>query len=69
MSGAVDDYLSHGFSDLIIVAHFGAILTQVQRAKGISGYEAFGHRIDNLSVTELTFDGAGWQVDRINHNP
>lgn len=69
VSGAVDDYLSHGFSDLIIVAHFGAILTQVQRAKGISGYEAFSHRIDNLSVTELTFDSAGWQVGRINHNP
>ena len=69
VSAAVDGYLTRGYADLIIVAHFGAILTQVQRAKGIGGYEAFGHRIDNLSVTDLRFDGSGWQVGRINHNP
>lgn len=69
VSGAIDRYLAQGFSDLIVVAHFGAILTQVQRAKDISGYAAFGHRIDNLSVTDLRFDGTVWQVGRINHLP
>lgn len=57
-----------GPPDIIIVAHFGAILTQVQRALGIGGYEAFSHKIDNLSVTEITYDGA-WRAGRINHIP
>lgn len=69
VSDAIDSYLSQRLPDLIIVAHFGAILTQLQRAKGISGYEAFGHRIDNLSVTELGYDGLNWTVGRINHKP
>jgi len=69
VSGAIDGYLREGWPDLIIVAHFGAILTQVQRAKKITGYAAFGHRIDNLSVTDLAFDGEGWRVGRINHLP
>ena len=69
VSAAVDGYLREDFDDLIVVAHFGAILTQVQRAKGIGSYEAFGHRIDNLSVTDLAFDGTSWRVGRINHNP
>ncbi|SFR99563.1 histidine phosphatase family protein [Yoonia litorea] len=67
VSGAIDGYLNLGLADLIIVAHFGAILTQVQRAKNITAYEAFGHRIENLSVTDLKFDGQGWHVGRINH--
>ncbi|WP_333712566.1 histidine phosphatase family protein [Yoonia sp.] len=69
VSGAIDGYLAQGLPDLIIVAHFGAILTQLQRAKGISGYQAFGHRIDNLSVTELGYDGRQWSVGAINHRP
>jgi alpha-ribazole phosphatase len=64
---AAVDRLTH-LEDIIIVAHFGVILTQVQRALGISGYEAFSHKIDNLSVTEITFDG-GWSAGRINHIP
>jgi broad specificity phosphatase PhoE len=57
-----------GYDDIIIVAHFGVILTQVQRALGIGGYEAFSHKIDNLSVTEISYNGA-WQAGRINHIP
>lgn len=38
---------------IIAVAHFGVIVTQVQRALGISAYAAFGHKIDNLSLTHL----------------
>jgi alpha-ribazole phosphatase len=63
---AVDRLCRAGYDDVIIVAHFGVIVTQVQRALGIGAYAAFGHKIDNLSVTELTFDGA-WHVGRINH--
>ena len=60
---------AHTGLDLIVVAHCGAILTQVQRALDIDTQEAFSHRIDNLSVTEVTHHGDRWSVDRINHRP
>ncbi len=67
VDNAIDGYLS--YDDIIVVAHFGVILTQVQRALGIGAYAAFSHKIDNLSVTELAYDAGQWHVDRINHNP
>ena len=66
---AIDAYVAEDMPALIVVAHFGAILTQVQRAKGISGYEAFSHRIDNLSVTEINHADGQWTIGRINHKP
>ncbi|MEI4260570.1 histidine phosphatase family protein [Roseovarius sp. D0-M9] len=60
---------AHPGRDIIAVAHMGAILTQVQTALGIGAYEAFGHRIDNLSVTSLRHDGSRWHADAINHLP
>ncbi|MCK0095167.1 histidine phosphatase family protein [Yoonia sp. F2084L] len=66
---AIDAYLAGGHSDLIVVAHFGVILTQVQRALGIGAYEAFSHRIDNLSVTVLEHADGRWTSGPINHNP
>lgn len=70
VSGAIDRLIdAHAGSDLIIVAHFGAILTQVQRALGISSYDTFAHRIDNLSVTELHHTDQGLSVSSINHLP
>lgn len=69
VDGAVDRLLhSHGGQDLIIVAHFGAILTQVARAEGLSGSDAFGHKIDNLSVTVIETVG-DWGAPLINHLP
>jgi len=53
--------------DIVVVAHFGVILTQVQQALRIGAYEAFSHRIDNLSITELHRAGNAWKVLRINH--
>jgi broad specificity phosphatase PhoE len=57
----------HTGRDLVIVVHFGVILTQVQRALDVTATEAFSHKIDNLSVTELTHHGDRWSVGRINH--
>lgn len=54
--------------NLIVVAHFGTILTQVQNALRIGSYEAFSHRIDNLSVTRLTLTDR-WRAHEINHLP
>lgn len=65
---AIDGYLGAGHPDLIIVGHFGMILTQLQRALGIGAYATLSHRIDNLSVTDLHFDGR-WTVGQINHKP
>ncbi|MFN7004483.1 MAG: histidine phosphatase family protein [Roseinatronobacter sp.] len=55
--------------DIVVVAHFGVILTQVQQALQIGAYEAFSHKIDNLSVTEIHRKGQGWHALRINHLP
>lgn len=68
VSAAVDRRLAdHPGQDIIIVAHFGAILTQLQRSEGLTAYEAFGHKIDNLSVTEIEITGASWRTHVINH--
>lgn len=69
VNGAIDGYLQAGHADLIVVAHFGVILTQLQRALGIGAYEAFGHKIDNLSATVLSCHPSGWTADDINHKP
>lgn len=54
---------------IIAVAHFGVILTQVQRALGISAYETLAHRIDNLSVTRIDWHPNGASVQHINRVP
>ena len=41
--------------------HFGGL--------GIGAYEAFGHKIDNLSATVLSCNASGWTAERINHKP
>lgn len=70
VSGATDRLLeAHPNEDLIVVAHFGAILTQVQRALKISAYDAFANRIENLSVTEIHVEQDGWHLASINHLP
>ncbi|MCF6430206.1 histidine phosphatase family protein [Leisingera sp. MMG026] len=55
--------------DLIVVGHFGQILTQVQRAEMLTAEEAFAHRVDNLSVSEIAFGPEGWRAGAINHLP
>ena len=55
--------------DIIAVAHFGVILTQLQQALRLDPTTAFGHKIDNLSVTELRFEQGQWQAERFNHLP
>ena len=60
---------AHPGATFIVVAHFGAILAALQRALNIPAVQAFAHKIDNLSVTELTLAAEGWQVGRINHRP
>lgn len=62
--------MAHPQGHIIAVAHFGVILTQVQRALGVSAYQAMAHKIDNISVTTLRHLGADrWDVAQINHLP
>jgi alpha-ribazole phosphatase len=66
---AVDTLLTLPARDIIIVAHIGVILTQVQRVMGITAYQALSHTIDNLSVTQLVHDAGKWRAAIINHRP
>ncbi len=59
----------HPDAHVIAVAHFGVILTQVQRALNATPQAALGHRIDNLSVTRLIHENGQWSVEQINHLP
>ena len=58
---------AHKGRDLILVAHFGVILTQLQTALGCSPAQALGHKIDPWSVTRLALDPQGWRMELINH--
>lgn len=62
------DALAAEHDEIIAVAHVGVIMTQLGRAFG-SAADALAREIDNLSVTELTRRGTGWQVATINHCP
>ncbi|WP_112310872.1 histidine phosphatase family protein [Pseudogemmobacter bohemicus] len=65
--GTVLNRLSQQADEMIIVAHFGAILAAVQVAGGFSAAEVLSHKIDNLSVTRIGL--APGLVHRINHIP
>jgi len=60
---------AYPYRHIIAVAHFGVILTQVQRAMGVTAHATLGHKIDNLSVTTLTHSNGQWTVKAINHCP
>ncbi len=54
---------------IIIVAHAGVIVTQIQRAMGLTPYQALSYKIDNLSVTQTVLTPQGWRAGVINHIP
>lgn len=49
----------HRGRDMIAVAHFGVILSEVQRARGVSAQTAFGQAIAPLSLTRITLGDDG----------
>jgi alpha-ribazole phosphatase len=53
--------------EVIVVAHFGAILTQYQKAAGLTPVKALAQPIDTLSVTCLTLTPP--RVLLVNHRP
>ena len=67
-SAALDRlHVAHPEADIVVVGHFGMILTQLGRARGTSPYDTLGQKIDNLSVTSLHRLADGWDIHRINH--
>jgi broad specificity phosphatase PhoE len=67
VSATADRYLV--YPDLIIVAHMGAILTQLARATGQTPAQTLAQPIAPLSVTCLRHDGTRWLAETINHLP
>jgi len=68
ISNAVDQLVDvHMGQNVIVVSHFGAILTQLQRALGISPEEVLAQPIDNLSITQLERSRTDWKAGIINH--
>lgn len=59
----------HSGKHIIAVAHFGVILTQLQRAARLKATSAIAFKIDNLSVTRLENTGGHWRVLGVNHTP
>lgn len=71
INGAVDTLANSHKGDIVVVAHFGVILTALQRAGGMDAKSAFSFKIDNLSVTRLDYlhDAKAWRVEGVNHRP
>jgi alpha-ribazole phosphatase len=66
---AVDALTAQITGNIIIVAHAGVIVTQVQRALGLTPFAALAYKIDNLSVTQTILTPTGWRAGVINHIP
>ncbi|MCR8724016.1 histidine phosphatase family protein [Frigidibacter sp. ROC022] len=58
----------HPGRDIVVVAHFGVILTQLQAALGQSPAQVIARTIDPLSLTRITLSDPP-QVHEINHKP
>lgn len=70
VNSCVEDLIAnYGGQHIIAVAHIGVIMTQLQKVCGGDAYRAMGHTIDNLSTTDLKFDGGVWHQGVINHIP
>jgi broad specificity phosphatase PhoE len=67
VSAAADRYLH--LPEVILVAHMGAILTQLARATGLTPAQTLAQPIAPLSVTCLRHDGTRWHADLVNHLP
>ncbi len=68
VSGYVARISANHSGDIIVVAHFGVILSQLGMVLGHPPQRVIGQKIDNLSVTCLTF-GESPAATVINHCP
>ena len=61
-----DRLLRNTQGPLIAAVHFGVVIAAIQRALNVSAYQAFSHRIDNLSLTHIRIIDGAWDAMRIN---
>ena len=70
VNSAVDRLMkSYPNYPLVIVCHFGVVISQLQRAEGKSPKHAMRHQIDNLSLTHLSNKQGDWSIHKINFSP
>lgn len=62
----IDGLLAEHPGGLIAVAHFGAILSQIQRATGQSAKQVFGRKLRHLAVTRIR-TAPGWVLEGADH--
>ncbi|MEM6758995.1 MAG: histidine phosphatase family protein [Pseudomonadota bacterium] len=67
VAAAVRRIEAHNARDIVAVAHFGVILSQLQLVLGVSAAEVLAHKIDPLRLTVLC--PAEGRVERINDRP
>jgi broad specificity phosphatase PhoE len=69
VAAAVTDAAALGLADLVVVAHMGPILSQWAAARGLAPVQAFGQRIENLSLTVIEHGLGAREVRMVNHCP
>lgn len=69
LTPSVHALLDAPHADIVIVAHMGVIMSQLQRALNVSPYKAMSHTIEPLSVTRIDVLANGWKARSINHQP
>lgn len=69
VAAAVGDAAALGLAELVIVAHMGPILSQWAAARGLTPVQAFGQRIEPLSLTVIAHGRGGPDVQTVNHRP
>lgn len=69
VNAAIDRLMtSHPNNPLVIVCHFGVVMSQIQRAEGKGAKHTMRHQIDNLALTHLSNDQGIWSVHKINYS-
>lgn len=65
--GRVSDQLWQDYrgQSIVVVCHFGTILTEMARRAGLTASAALSHHIAPLSVTEITENQGQWSIQRI----
>ena len=66
VGAGIDRLLAANPGGVIVVAHFGAILSQIQRATGESAKQVFGRKLRHLSVTRIATQPA-WRLEETDH--
>ena len=54
---------------IVVVAHYGIILTILQKALSCSACDVLAHPIDNYSLTHIEHEQGVWQAHQINYLP